>query len=123
MCLLNRKKICGSSLHLDLNSAVVLIGYQKHSNNANHPTDALEMIQKKFQNFSHEYIVYFLRFYFLQRKLVEMMCSVFVASWTGVVKYHGPRPSMRPQQVQKMSIPFSNGFVFSSHTNTNFNQL
>ncbi|GAY46118.1 hypothetical protein CUMW_094530 [Citrus unshiu] len=23
----------------------------------------------------------------------------FVASWTGVVKYHGPRPSMRPKQV------------------------
>ncbi|KAJ6802949.1 glycerol-3-phosphate acyltransferase 3-like isoform X1 [Iris pallida] len=35
----------------------------------------------------------------IQRKLVEMMCSIFVASWTGVVKYHGPRPSMRPQQV------------------------
>ncbi|KAG6536748.1 hypothetical protein ZIOFF_001816 [Zingiber officinale] len=34
-----------------------------------------------------------------QRKLVEMMCSVFVASWTGVIKYHGPRPSIRPQQV------------------------
>ncbi|KAK1260928.1 hypothetical protein QJS04_geneDACA019113 [Acorus gramineus] len=35
----------------------------------------------------------------VERKLVEMMCGVFVASWTGVVKYHGPRPSMRPQQV------------------------
>ncbi|KAG0480857.1 hypothetical protein HPP92_011715 [Vanilla planifolia] len=35
----------------------------------------------------------------IERKLVEMMCGVFVASWTGVVKYHGPRPSMRPQQV------------------------
>nr|CAD1819176.1 unnamed protein product [Ananas comosus var. bracteatus] len=35
----------------------------------------------------------------LERKLVEMMCSVFVASWTGVVKYHGPRPSTRPHQV------------------------
>ncbi|KAJ0983279.1 hypothetical protein J5N97_011534 [Dioscorea zingiberensis] len=35
----------------------------------------------------------------IERKLVEMMCSVFVASWTGVVRYHGPRPSMRPQQV------------------------
>ncbi|XP_073115519.1 glycerol-3-phosphate acyltransferase 9 [Elaeis guineensis] len=35
----------------------------------------------------------------IERKLVEMMCSIFVASWTGVVKYHGPRPSMRPQQV------------------------
>ncbi|KAK8939963.1 hypothetical protein KSP40_PGU013019 [Platanthera guangdongensis] len=35
----------------------------------------------------------------IERKLVEMMCGVFVASWTGVVKYHGPRPSRRPQQV------------------------
>ncbi|KAL0348544.1 UNVERIFIED_CONTAM: Glycerol-3-phosphate acyltransferase 9 [Sesamum angustifolium] len=25
--------------------------------------------------------------------------SFFVASWTGVVKYHGPRPCMRPKQV------------------------
>jgi hypothetical protein len=24
----------------------------------------------------------------------------FVASWTGVVKYHGPRPSRRPKQVR-----------------------
>ncbi|ERN04939.1 glycerol-3-phosphate acyltransferase 3 [Amborella trichopoda] len=35
----------------------------------------------------------------LERYLVEFICSVFVASWTGVVKYHGPRPSMRPKQV------------------------
>ncbi|XP_062190459.1 glycerol-3-phosphate acyltransferase 9-like [Phragmites australis] len=35
----------------------------------------------------------------IERKLVEMMCSVFVASWTGVIKYHGPRPSTRPHQV------------------------
>ncbi|CAD5171728.1 unnamed protein product, partial [Musa acuminata subsp. malaccensis] len=35
----------------------------------------------------------------VERKLVEMICSVFVASWTGVIKYHGPRPSIRPQQV------------------------
>ncbi|XP_031486729.1 glycerol-3-phosphate acyltransferase 9 [Nymphaea colorata] len=35
----------------------------------------------------------------LERYLVEFMCSVFVASWTGVVKYHGPRPSIRPRQV------------------------
>ncbi|KAK4477267.1 hypothetical protein RD792_016481 [Penstemon davidsonii] len=35
----------------------------------------------------------------LQRGLVEVLCSFFVASWTGVVKYHGPRPSMRPKQV------------------------
>jgi hypothetical protein len=38
----------------------------------------------------------------LERGLVEFMCSVFVASWTGVVKYHGPRPSRRAKQV-----PFS----------------
>ncbi|KAL5198908.1 hypothetical protein ABZP36_002420 [Zizania latifolia] len=35
----------------------------------------------------------------IERWLVEMMCSVFVASWTGVIKYHGPRPSTRPHQV------------------------
>ncbi|KAI3447892.1 hypothetical protein Pfo_004557 [Paulownia fortunei] len=35
----------------------------------------------------------------LERGLVELICSFFVASWTGVVKYHGPRPSMRPKQV------------------------
>ncbi|CAM8899084.1 unnamed protein product [Rhodiola kirilowii] len=35
----------------------------------------------------------------LQRSLMEMICCFFVASWTGVVKYHGPRPSMRPKQV------------------------
>ncbi|XP_058723392.1 glycerol-3-phosphate acyltransferase 9 [Vicia villosa] len=35
----------------------------------------------------------------IERSLVEMMCSFFVASWTGVVKYHGPRPSRRPKQV------------------------
>eukprot|EP00271_Cylindrocystis_brebissonii_P019136 TRINITY_DN56_c0_g1_i2.p1 TRINITY_DN56_c0_g1~~TRINITY_DN56_c0_g1_i2.p1 ORF type:complete len:389 (+),score=73.71 TRINITY_DN56_c0_g1_i2:172-1338(+) len=29
----------------------------------------------------------------IERFLVEMMCGVFVASWTGVIKYHGPRPS------------------------------
>lgn len=35
----------------------------------------------------------------LERGLVEFMCSVFVASWTGVVKYHGPRPSRGRKQV------------------------
>ena len=34
----------------------------------------------------------------IERCLVEMMCVFFVASWTGVVKYHGPRPSIRPKQ-------------------------
>ncbi|KAG0470919.1 hypothetical protein HPP92_017619 [Vanilla planifolia] len=37
--------------------------------------------------------------HYIERALVEMICSVFVASWTGVVKYHGPRPSMRSHQV------------------------
>ncbi|KAH0900751.1 hypothetical protein HID58_040254 [Brassica napus] len=36
---------------------------------------------------------------FIPRVLVEMICSFFVASWTGVVRYHGPRPSIRPKQV------------------------
>ena len=35
----------------------------------------------------------------IERGLVEFQCSVFVASWTGVIKYHGPRPSRRPGQV------------------------
>ncbi|KAH9622932.1 hypothetical protein KSS87_016615 [Heliosperma pusillum] len=35
----------------------------------------------------------------LERSLVELLCSFFVASWTGVIKYHGPRPSMRSNQV------------------------
>ncbi|KAL6497939.1 Glycerol-3-phosphate acyltransferase 9 [Orobanche hederae] len=35
----------------------------------------------------------------LERGLVELICSFFVASWTGVVKYHGPRPSIRPKQI------------------------
>ncbi|KAK9677483.1 hypothetical protein RND81_11G146000 [Saponaria officinalis] len=35
----------------------------------------------------------------LERSLVELICSFFVASWTGVIKYHGPRPSMRSKQV------------------------
>ncbi|KAL0356516.1 UNVERIFIED_CONTAM: Glycerol-3-phosphate acyltransferase 9 [Sesamum calycinum] len=38
-------------------------------------------------------------FFPIERGLVELICSFFVASWTGVVKYHGPRPSMRPKQV------------------------
>ncbi|KAI3824863.1 hypothetical protein L1987_06335 [Smallanthus sonchifolius] len=35
----------------------------------------------------------------LKRALVELICSFFVTSWTGVVKYHGPRPCARPKQV------------------------
>jgi len=48
---------------------------------------------------------------FFQRCLVEMMCSFFVASWTGVVKYHGPRPSIRPKQVCLMHIGSSIVFI------------
>ncbi|XP_021776296.1 glycerol-3-phosphate acyltransferase 3-like [Chenopodium quinoa] len=35
----------------------------------------------------------------LERSLVELICSFFVASWTGVIKYHGPRPSVRSKQI------------------------
>ncbi|BBM97108.1 glycerol-3-phosphate O-acyltransferase 3/4 [Marchantia polymorpha subsp. ruderalis] len=35
----------------------------------------------------------------IERGLVEFICSVFVASWTGVVRYHGPRPSRRAKQI------------------------
>lgn len=35
----------------------------------------------------------------VERGLVEFICSVFVCSWTGIIKYHGPRPSPRPKQV------------------------
>ncbi|KAK9757505.1 hypothetical protein RND81_01G166800 [Saponaria officinalis] len=35
----------------------------------------------------------------LERSLVELICSFFVASWTGVIRYHGPRPCVRPKQV------------------------
>jgi hypothetical protein len=28
-----------------------------------------------------------------------MQCQVFVASWTGVIRYHGPRPVARPNHV------------------------
>ena len=33
----------------------------------------------------------------VERTLVQWQCWIFVASWTGVIKYHGPRPeSVRP---------------------------
>lgn len=35
----------------------------------------------------------------LERALVQFQCSIFVASWTGVVRYHGPRPVNRPNHV------------------------
>jgi len=34
-----------------------------------------------------------------ERALVQFMCQLFVASWTGVIRYHGPRPVNRPNHV------------------------
>ena len=34
-----------------------------------------------------------------ERALVQVMCQMFVASWTGVIRYHGPRPVNRPNHV------------------------
>lgn len=34
-----------------------------------------------------------------ERRLVQFLCQVFVASWTGVVKYHGPRPTALANRV------------------------
>ena len=34
-----------------------------------------------------------------QRALVRFMCQIFVASWTAVVRYHGPAPAPRPGHV------------------------
>lgn len=34
-----------------------------------------------------------------ERSLVQFQCRMFVASWTGVVRYHGPRPVNRPNNV------------------------
>jgi len=34
-----------------------------------------------------------------QRALVRFMCQIFVASWTAVVRYHGPKPAPRPGHV------------------------
>lgn len=35
-----------------------------------------------------------------QRLLLRWICSVFVMSWTGVIRYHGVIPARRPNQVQ-----------------------
>jgi hypothetical protein len=35
----------------------------------------------------------------LQRKLIMMLCNIFVLSWHGVVKFHGVRPPRRPNQI------------------------
>lgn len=34
-----------------------------------------------------------------ERTLVQFQCQAFVASWTGVVRYHGPRPVARANHV------------------------
>lgn len=34
-----------------------------------------------------------------ERRLVQFLCQVFVMSWTGVIKYHGPRPVPAPGRV------------------------
>ncbi|KAK9790569.1 hypothetical protein WJX73_010646 [Symbiochloris irregularis] len=34
-----------------------------------------------------------------ERRLVRFQCQIFVASWTGVIRYHGPRPVNRPNHV------------------------
>jgi glycerol-3-phosphate O-acyltransferase 3/4 len=34
-----------------------------------------------------------------ERGCVKALCQAFVASWTGVVRYHGPRPVPRPNHV------------------------
>ncbi len=34
-----------------------------------------------------------------EQSLVQFQCQMFVASWTGVVRYHGPRPVNRPNHV------------------------
>ena len=35
----------------------------------------------------------------IERRLVQFQCQIFVASWTGVIQYHGPRPVARPNRV------------------------
>jgi len=34
-----------------------------------------------------------------QQKVIKFYCSVFVASWSGVIRYHGPQPQKRPNQI------------------------
>ena len=35
----------------------------------------------------------------IERRLVQFQCQIFVASWTGVIQYHGPRPVARANRV------------------------
>ena len=39
----------------------------------------------------------------VERTLVQWQCWIFVASWTGVIKYHGPRPA----PVQEAAAPWA----------------
>jgi glycerol-3-phosphate O-acyltransferase 3/4 len=32
----------------------------------------------------------------LEQRLIRFMCGGFVASWTGVIRFHGPRPTRGP---------------------------
>jgi glycerol-3-phosphate O-acyltransferase 3/4 len=36
---------------------------------------------------------------FSQQKAIQLYCSIFVAAWSGVIRYHGPRPQMRVNSV------------------------
>ncbi|KAG2445308.1 hypothetical protein HYH02_008774 [Chlamydomonas schloesseri] len=35
----------------------------------------------------------------IQRKLVQWMCSAWVAAWHGVIRYHGPKPTPGPNRI------------------------
>jgi len=35
----------------------------------------------------------------IQRWIIQFYCSVFIAAWSGVIRYHGTRPQKRPNQV------------------------
>ncbi|KAG2502083.1 hypothetical protein HYH03_000575 [Edaphochlamys debaryana] len=35
----------------------------------------------------------------VQRRLVQWMCSAWVASWHGVIRYHGPKPTPGPNRI------------------------
>ncbi|KAK3273330.1 hypothetical protein CYMTET_18421 [Cymbomonas tetramitiformis] len=40
----------------------------------------------------------------MERSLTEFLCAVFVASWTGVIRYHGTRPSNRMSSANKVFV-------------------
>lgn len=42
----------------------------------------------------------------IERWLVQNQCWIFVASWTGVIRYHGPKPaSVRPKPASFCPAP------------------